>query len=158
MLTDQAVFDRLEHDVEFRSVATRLVQRYGYLLPSVNPLSEIAKQQDLVMKERAHMMAQRQDQEQAAALAAVEAEKKEERDEAKKAERTALRPRIQSICDEPASTQRRSAGSPPETSRFLIPFLPCCPTRCLPTTQLRMQRRASSDRSDSTGSPVWIRA
>jgi hypothetical protein len=50
MLTDQAVFDRLEHDVEFRSVATRLVQRYGYLLPSVNPLSEIAKQQDLVMK------------------------------------------------------------------------------------------------------------
>src|SRR3984957_7545471 len=36
-LTDQAIFDRLDHDVSFRSVATRLVQGYGYLLPSVNP-------------------------------------------------------------------------------------------------------------------------
>ena len=43
LLTDQAIFDRLDHDVEFRSVATRLVQRYGYLLPSVNPESEVAE-------------------------------------------------------------------------------------------------------------------
>ena len=33
MLTDLAIFDRLDRDVEFRSVATRMVQRYGYLLP-----------------------------------------------------------------------------------------------------------------------------
>jgi len=44
-LTDQTIFDRLERDTAFRSVATRLVQRYGYLLPSINPDSEIGKQQ-----------------------------------------------------------------------------------------------------------------
>jgi len=33
-LTDTAVFDRLTTDVAFRSVATRLVQRYGYLRPN----------------------------------------------------------------------------------------------------------------------------
>ena len=35
-LRDQAIFDRLELDTKFRSVATRLLQRYGYLLPSPN--------------------------------------------------------------------------------------------------------------------------
>ena len=60
-LTDQAIFDRLERDVAFRSVATRLVQRYGYLLPSVNPESEIGKEQDLIMKERVRRLAQRQE-------------------------------------------------------------------------------------------------
>ena len=49
LLTDQAVFDRLDHDVVFRSVATRLVQRYGYLLPSVNPDSELAKQRGAIV-------------------------------------------------------------------------------------------------------------
>src|SRR5271163_1849858 len=44
-LTDQAIFDRLDSDVAFRSVTTRLVQRYGYLLPSVNPDSPAAKEQ-----------------------------------------------------------------------------------------------------------------
>src|SRR5215472_82172 len=51
-LTDQAVFDRLDRDQTFRSVATRLLQRYGYLLPKPNPDSDLAKQQDLIMKER----------------------------------------------------------------------------------------------------------
>src|ERR1051326_1428834 len=32
-LTDEAIFDRLETDVKFRSVATMLVQKYGYLVP-----------------------------------------------------------------------------------------------------------------------------
>jgi protein involved in polysaccharide export with SLBB domain len=52
-LTDQAMFDRLIWDVQFRSIATRLLQRYGYLLPTVNPDSDLGKQQDLLMKERA---------------------------------------------------------------------------------------------------------
>ena len=100
LLTDLAIFDRLDRDVEFRSVATRLVQRYGYLLPSVNPDSEIAKQQELVLKERAHIMAQRQDQEQAALLAAAESERKEQREQAR-VERTACDPRNQSTCNGP---------------------------------------------------------
>src|ERR1700690_689672 len=49
-LTDIAVFDRLTTDIKFRSIATRLVQRYGYLRPSVNPDSELGKEQDLMLK------------------------------------------------------------------------------------------------------------
>jgi polysaccharide biosynthesis/export protein len=52
-LMDSAVFERLANDVKFRSIATRLVQRYGYLQPSVNPESELGKQQEFVLKERA---------------------------------------------------------------------------------------------------------
>src|SRR3979490_621477 len=36
-LTDQAIFERLEQDIAFRSVATRLLQRYGYLLTPPTP-------------------------------------------------------------------------------------------------------------------------
>ena len=46
-LTDDAVFERLEHDVQFRSYATLLLQRFGYLTPTVNPESELGKQQEL---------------------------------------------------------------------------------------------------------------
>ena len=46
-LTDQAIFDRLESDIQFRSVATRLLQKYGYLLPTLNPDSPQAKEQAL---------------------------------------------------------------------------------------------------------------
>src|SRR4029077_17596525 len=51
-LTDEAIFDRLETDVAFRSVATALVQKYGYLQPTINPESPLAKQQELLMQER----------------------------------------------------------------------------------------------------------
>src|SRR5271157_3044317 len=57
-LTDTAIFDRLKTDVAFRSVATRLVQRYGYLRPGVNPASEIGKEQDLLIKERVRRLVQ----------------------------------------------------------------------------------------------------
>src|SRR6202047_401612 len=57
-LTDQAIFDRLERDVRFRSLATRLVQRYGYLLPAFNPDSELGKQRDFLLKERARRQTQ----------------------------------------------------------------------------------------------------
>ncbi|MGH9704287.1 MAG: SLBB domain-containing protein [Candidatus Acidiferrales bacterium] len=64
-LTDQAIFDRLVWDVQFRAIATRLLQRYGYLLPTVNPESDLAKQQDLVMKERALQYAREEEVERA---------------------------------------------------------------------------------------------
>jgi protein involved in polysaccharide export with SLBB domain len=64
-LTDQAIFERLEQDIKFRSLATRLVQRYGYLLPSFNPESEIAKQRDFVLKERARRQVQVEEREDA---------------------------------------------------------------------------------------------
>ncbi len=57
-LTDEAIFDRLENDLTFRAVATSLVQKYGYLQPTVNPESLAARQQELLMRERVKWVAQ----------------------------------------------------------------------------------------------------
>jgi polysaccharide biosynthesis/export protein len=46
-MTRQGIFDRLEGDRKFRSVATRLLQRYGYLSPEVNPDSQLGKRQQI---------------------------------------------------------------------------------------------------------------
>ena len=62
-LTDQAIFERLEQDIAFRSVATRLLQRYGYLIPTPNPDSDFAKEKELVLKERARRLVQIESQE-----------------------------------------------------------------------------------------------
>jgi protein involved in polysaccharide export with SLBB domain len=67
-LTDQAIFERLEQDIVFRSVATRLLQRYGYLLPTSNPDSDIAKEKELVLKERARRLVQIESQEDSESL------------------------------------------------------------------------------------------
>src|SRR5690242_1939330 len=61
-LSDDAIFDRLQSDVQFRSVATALVQRYGYLVPQLNPESQAAKEQELLAKERAKWLAQSQEE------------------------------------------------------------------------------------------------
>jgi polysaccharide export outer membrane protein len=66
-LTDDAIFDRLQSDVQFRSVATMLVQRYGYLVPRVNPDSAAAREQDLLAQERARWLAQSEEEEFATA-------------------------------------------------------------------------------------------
>src|SRR5260370_27722214 len=67
-ITDQAIFDRLGSDVLFRSVATRLLQRYGFLIPTVNPQSESSKERDLILKKRARRLAQIEKHEHAASL------------------------------------------------------------------------------------------
>lgn len=66
-LTDDAIYNRLETSVKFRSVATRLLQRYGYLVPKLNPHSALGKEQDLLIQERVKWLAQDQEQELAAA-------------------------------------------------------------------------------------------
>jgi len=67
-LTDAAVYDRLTNDVKFRSAATRLVQRFGYLRPNINPESDMAKEHDLVLQQRARRLVQIEGQEDQAAL------------------------------------------------------------------------------------------
>src|SRR6202047_4847542 len=66
-LTDEAIFDRLEGDVPFRLIDTLLVQRYGYLVPKLNPESEAAKERELLVQERTKWLAQAQEQERAIA-------------------------------------------------------------------------------------------
>jgi protein involved in polysaccharide export with SLBB domain len=66
-LTDDAMFEKLGVDVPFRAVATLLVQRYGYLLPKVNPESDAGKERALLIEERTKWLAQRQEEELARA-------------------------------------------------------------------------------------------
>ena len=61
-LNDDAIFARLDDDIQFRSIATALVQRYGYLLPKLNPDSDIAKRNDLLIQERTKWLAQEQEE------------------------------------------------------------------------------------------------
>jgi len=66
-LTEAAIFARLEGDVTFRSVATTLVQRFGYLLPKVNPDSDAGKEHELLFQQRAKWLVQNQNEELAQA-------------------------------------------------------------------------------------------
>jgi protein involved in polysaccharide export with SLBB domain len=61
-LTDQAVYDKLASDLKFRSVCTRLLQRYGYLLPSVNPKSELGQERQILIQQRALQVARLEQQ------------------------------------------------------------------------------------------------
>jgi polysaccharide biosynthesis/export protein len=60
-LTDDAVFERLAGDVPFRSAVTQLLQKYGHFVPKLDPESEAGKQEQLVLEERAKILAQAQE-------------------------------------------------------------------------------------------------
>jgi protein involved in polysaccharide export with SLBB domain len=62
-LTNDSIFDRLETDVQFRSMATALLQRFGYLIPNLNPNSDVAKEHELLVQERTKWLAQNQEEE-----------------------------------------------------------------------------------------------
>jgi polysaccharide export outer membrane protein len=61
-LSDQAIFTRLRDDSAFRGVATRLLQRYGHLIPQFNPGSEAAKENEQALQERLRQLAKTQAQ------------------------------------------------------------------------------------------------
>jgi polysaccharide export outer membrane protein len=56
-LSEGAVAERLHEDLRTRVLATRLLRKYGYLLPRLNPDSEMAQEQRLVLQERAQELA-----------------------------------------------------------------------------------------------------
>src|SRR5580658_8510729 len=66
-LTNDAIFERLETDVQFRSIATAIVQKYGFLVPRVLPESELGREQELLVQERTKWMAQHQEEDRVAA-------------------------------------------------------------------------------------------
>ena len=66
-LTEEAIFDRLENDVAFRSIATALVQKYGYLQPMVDPESVVGREQNLLIQERVKWLAQEEEEERTTA-------------------------------------------------------------------------------------------
>ncbi len=56
-LTDAAVTERLNEDLRARVLATRLLRRYGYLLPKLNPDSDLGAEHTLVLQDRAYAIA-----------------------------------------------------------------------------------------------------
>src|SRR5579864_1811538 len=131
-LSDQAIFDRLDHDVAFRSVATRLVQRYGYLQPAPNPESSFAKEEDLVLKERARRLVQIEAQEDNEALAQKKNDQQQE-----ELERTSTCNSEQDVDCERTGSRGRSPNRPrqnqqPDNEPFIPntnpPYLPDMPS------------------------------
>ncbi len=57
-LSDLAIRERLSEDTKFRAVATELLQRYGYLMPVVDPNSQLGHENELVLEERSKLVAQ----------------------------------------------------------------------------------------------------
>jgi protein involved in polysaccharide export with SLBB domain len=102
-LSDQAILDRLDHDLKFRSVATRLLQRYGYLLPSPNPDSSFGKEEELVLKERARQLVQIEAQEDSQGL------QPDRSQPSQSVERTTTtcNPRQDSDCETPGARNRQ---------------------------------------------------
>ena len=56
-LADSVILERLTKDARFRALATRLLQRYGYLTPQLNPKSPAGEEQDLLLKAKAERLA-----------------------------------------------------------------------------------------------------
>src|ERR1700745_4252007 len=71
-MTDDSIFDRLTADIQFRSIATQLVQRYGYLVPKLNPDSDAGKEHELLVQERVKWAAQHAEEGRAKAHARKE--------------------------------------------------------------------------------------
>ena len=128
-LTNDAIFDRLDKDVQFRSVATDLVQRYGYLLPKLNPDSEPGKERALLIQERAKWLAQSQEEELA----------KARHQETEKTPETVV------------PTEQPQQGPPPQKT------LPAVPTRpSLPSPDENAVLRAQAVQAGAELTPVGI--
>ncbi len=52
-LSEAAIAERLRSELHSRILATALLRRYGYLLPRINPDSDLAAEHNLVLRERA---------------------------------------------------------------------------------------------------------
>ncbi len=57
-LSNAAIAEKLREELRTRVLATRLLQRYGYLLPKLNPDSELAQEQKIFLQVRAQQLMQ----------------------------------------------------------------------------------------------------
>jgi protein involved in polysaccharide export with SLBB domain len=146
-LTDQSIFDRLDRDVEFRSVATRLVQRYGYLLPSLNPDSEIGKQHDIIIRERARRLAQLEERGDSESLPSQETDRTNDKDQTRqettRMERTNCDSRRQNNCDDSNSTRGLRGNSIQDETPTRQPDTPMLPETRSPSDLTQSLRTAA---------------
>ena len=125
-LTDVSVAERLRSDLRSRVLATRLLQRYGYLVPRVNPDSDLEAEQKLVRQERAQFLARA-------------AERRDTLGEAAPARQSA-------VCDPRSDSECALPSSLPE-ERESIPVGPTAPTRA-PRSSAPLQRASDMPSND----------
>ena len=141
-LTGQAILDRLDHDVKFRSIATQLVQRYGYLLPILNPDSEVAKEQDLILKQRARRLVQLEEQGDSGAATARQGEAYQQAWEPG-TERTACDQLTKSDCGQATSKRGLPESPPTDEAPATEPSAPILPDQRSPIDPIRTLWTAS---------------
>ncbi len=150
-LTDEAIFDRLENDITFRSVATTLVQKYGYLQPTVDPDSPLARQQDLLMRERVKWIAQDEEAERVKAHQLQEQELNQTqfcdpRSRNCPAQNSSNNPSIQQLPQQPGTNQFPTAVpglQNPLTIPPTVPYAP--PQRTAPTNDMTELLRTNGE-------------
>ena len=155
-LTDQSIFDRLDRDIAFRSLATRLVQRYGYLLPTIDPDSQIGKEQELLLKERVRRLVQIESQEDTDSLRP----RQDKENDVRGAQDTHCDPQRDRNCSQPGSNRARFGNPRPTEQPGTEPNLPVAPDQTLPSGAARTLR-ASLGRDESdlrAGSDLDIEA
>jgi protein involved in polysaccharide export with SLBB domain len=159
-LSDQAIFDRLDQDVQFRSVATRLLQRYGYLLPSTNPDSPTGKEEDYVLKERARRLVLIESQEDSESLRPQGNERETERtsvcgsqDDAECQKSGPPSPRSNPATENDIPEPGTNSGPPQETPRTSSPSL----LTDFSTPELQQDNRPMSPEIELASSSVKAR-
>ncbi len=60
-LSDRAIEDRLREDTRFRATATELLERYGYLTPMIDPHSQLARENEALIEQRAKWLAREEE-------------------------------------------------------------------------------------------------
>jgi len=112
-LTDGEIFKRIENDSEARAAATRLLERYGYLAPRPNPDSDVAKEHELVIRERAMQLARIEEQQRTGPPSSAQAPQEQQ---------AGCAAGLESNCAPPWMPQP-SEGSSPQR-RYHAPFGP----------------------------------
>ena len=160
-LTDNAVFDRLTTDVAFRSVATRLVQRYGYLRPNFNPDSELGKEQELLIKERVRRLVQIEAQEDTESLKPQKADTSEARislcdpnDNRDCTQELSSRPRRQTSLPDENTPQKDLTPNYPNEGQPLNPSPRILQTRGIPDGTLLNQNTDGGDSFLNVSDPM----
>ncbi len=128
-LTDLSVAERLRSSLRSRVLATRLLQRYGYLVPRVNPESDLAAEQKLVQQERAQILARAAEHRDAF------------RETEPSRQNAACNPRSSSECGALPGTLPEQRDTAPET--------PIAPTRA-PRSSAPVQRAEITPQNDVT--------
>jgi protein involved in polysaccharide export with SLBB domain len=156
-LSEQAIFDRLDEDAAFRAVATRLLERYGYLSPKVNPDSEIGKEEDLILKERARRLVQIEAQEDAEAT-----QPHKNAEEQVSGAAATCDERASSNCRDSFTSRPRADSAPAVEPHVNIPELPLAPPSPQPNGSTLIQTRLTgggmgSGLGDDSGSDNGMR-